>query len=615
MRIITSILNKQRHLSSTRAPNLSKYRSHKKNDVRGDEISSCFRTLSTVHSSPFSRKLQMGDDAHSRSEFNSDEKEISEVSISEVLKQKHTVRWVEPVIRREATVSEAIEVCIDRGLSGMMVIDQNQATYDLSRERGKVVGMTTSRDLLRMVAAGVKQGLTADDVLTQTVGNFMTPISQVIYARPDETIRMVRNLMTKLGMKTIPILSAGRVEGLITSRDMAEFGLDAKALGGKKNYLRNISQRRGLGKNTSMAEPPNYLRDELSLQQNPLYISMAMAELPHPFKTAEGCGSDLRDFGPKDLSTNNDLCEDAHFSIRVAYPDGLDMTYMGVADGVGSWREHGVDPRAFSHKLMEECHNIVVESSSKAKQTLSDERRCGVMTPQQILSDAYERVKDENIIGSSTACVAMFDSVRHQLYFSNLGDSGIIVLRHIDTDVAGVLGSKSPSSEPKLRAAYVSQQQLLSFNHPYQFGWTGEELKHNESSFKSAADTCDSSMHIRRGDIVVMATDGLFDNVEIDEIAQIALEWEEKNKFIEGGVKAREKRWQRGISYMNVSEREIPQLAHQLCKRARENSLDKTVDSPFSTLAKENDIMWSGGMPDDCTVIVMHIGVQKIEKC
>jgi hypothetical protein len=28
-------------------------------------------------------------------------------------------------------------------------------------------------------------------------------------------------------------------------------------------------------------------------------------------------------------------------------------TYAGVADGVGSWRAYGVDPRDFSHKLMQ----------------------------------------------------------------------------------------------------------------------------------------------------------------------------------------------------------------------------------------------------------------------
>ncbi|CAM9820794.1 unnamed protein product, partial [Hapterophycus canaliculatus] len=41
--------------------------------------------------------------------------------------------------------------------------------------------------------------------------------------------------------------------------------------------------------------------------------------------------------------------------------------------------------------------------------------------------------------------------------------------------------------------------------------------------------------------------------------------------------------------------------------RARELSLDNTRDSPFALLAKENDIMWGGGMPDDITVVALRV--------
>eukprot|EP01036_Dinobryon_divergens_P028411 gene28411-37348_t len=49
------------------------------------------------------------------------------------------------------------------------------------------------------------------------------------------------------------------------------------------------------------------------------------------------------------------------------------------------------------------------------------------------------------------------------------------------------------------------------------------------------------------------------------------------------------------------------ELAEQLVRRARELSLDKQRDSPFAILAKENDIMWGGGMPDDTTVVVARV--------
>lgn len=42
-------------------------------------------------------------------------------------------------------------------------------------------------------------------------------------------------------------------------------------------------------------------------------------------------------------------------------------------------------------------------------------------------------------------------------------------------------------------------------------------------------------------------------------------------------------------------------------QRARELSLDNTKDSPFALLAKENDIMWGGGMPDDITVVALRV--------
>mmetsp|Transcript_9657 Transcript_9657/g.9315 ORF Transcript_9657/g.9315 Transcript_9657/m.9315 type:complete len:622 (-) Transcript_9657:180-2045(-) len=496
-------------------------------------------------------------------------RKLSEVPISDVLKAKHTLRWVEPVICQSATVKEAVEVCIEGSLSGMMVIDR-AANIDSSRERGKVAGLLTSRDLLRIMSAGFKEGQSPDKIMNKTVLDFMTPINQVIYARPEETIGMCRTLMAKLGVKCLPVLSNGRVEGLITARDMSDFGLEAKDRGGKKTFLKHVSARVGLSSNTSMAEPPEYLQAHLALQQTPVFANVGVAEIPNPFKSHRNVGINRRDFGPDEVADDPDLSEDAYFVANVELPDEngkgkRNVLYAGVADGVGSWREFGV------------------------------------------------RVKSDNIIGSSTACIALFDGCRHQLHFSNLGDCGIIVLRHIDSSVAGALKhnrvTRREERQSDLRVAFVSQQQLRSFNHPYQLGWTGEDIDSEEStSFKNAADSCTTSIHIRRGDIILMATDGLFDNVDIDDIAKISLKWEQDNGFIKGGdIIERQKRWSKGESMTLQSVEQISDLTKRLCDLARENSLDSSIDSPFAILAKENDIMWSGGMPDDCTIIGFHV--------
>ena len=221
--------------------------------------------------------------------------DMIKVPISEVLKAKHTLRWVEPVIPKDATVRESIQTCIENGLSGMMVIDTNVSPESgKTLERGKVVGMITSRDLLRIINAGFKDEESDSNIFERKLGDYMTPITQVIYARPEETIGMCRSIMAKLGVKCLPILSHGRVEGLVTARDMSNYGLDAAERGGKKLFLESVCERVGLSSNTSMAEPPAYLRAHLALQQNPLFMNIGMWELPHPFKTAAGCGGSRR---------------------------------------------------------------------------------------------------------------------------------------------------------------------------------------------------------------------------------------------------------------------------------------------------------------------------------
>jgi len=218
---------------------------------------------------------------------------------------------VEPTIDGNSTVRNAIEVCIERGLSAMMVVDtdpvvnKNHFHGSALNQRGKVVGMATSRDFIQIIHSGLKD---LDDstrtsldmnkergIFQMKLGDNMTPITQVIYARPEEMIGMCQKIMAKLGVKCLSILSHGRVEGLVTSRDMSDFSLDATERGGKKHYLENGSDRTGLSSsNTSMAEPPAYIWAHLALQKNPLYMNIGVAELPHPFKTPESCGMNRR---------------------------------------------------------------------------------------------------------------------------------------------------------------------------------------------------------------------------------------------------------------------------------------------------------------------------------
>ena len=82
---------------------------------------------------------------------------LIQVLISEVLKAKHAYRWVDPVIHQDATVGEAIQAAIEGELSGMMVVEWGENNHK------KVVGLLTSRDLLRIISAGLKDEKSNDD--------------------------------------------------------------------------------------------------------------------------------------------------------------------------------------------------------------------------------------------------------------------------------------------------------------------------------------------------------------------------------------------------------------------------------------------------------------------
>jgi len=256
-------------------------------------------TLSSAATIPPIKNDNTNETTTTSSDNNNGEEEprqkTSQVKISEVLKRKHTLRWVEPVISKEATVREAIALCISRKLNGMMVVDYNTSSQKTITElRQKCVGLMTSRDILRMMAEAIKSGASSDEVLDQKISAQMTPIDQVIYGRPDETIGMCRAIMAKLGIKCLPILSEGRVEGILNTRDFSDFYFDAKDRGGKKHYLRDVSQRVGLTSDTSMAEPPVFVRQNLARRHDPLYLNVGVAEFPHPFKSVDGIGSSRR---------------------------------------------------------------------------------------------------------------------------------------------------------------------------------------------------------------------------------------------------------------------------------------------------------------------------------
>ena len=88
---------------------------------------------------------------------------------------------------------------------------------------------------------------------------------------------------------------------------------------------------------------------------------------------------------------------------------------LAVADGVGGWNRHGVDPAKFSRKLMT---NIEEYYPKKPRHFEEHPKNLGI-----------EIVNNNKEIGSSTLTIAALHPTKEELVVSNIGDSGYAVFR------------------------------------------------------------------------------------------------------------------------------------------------------------------------------------------
>lgn len=192
-------------------------------------------------------------------------------------------------------------------------------------------------------------------------------------------------------------------------------------------------------------------KEEEHIKQEIWNYQAAVASIPHPSKKYKGG-------------------EDAYF---------ISHHVFGVADGVGGWERHGIDPSLYSNKLMQEASLVVQETDD----------------PSVILQRAYDA--SHSVIGSSTACIITFKESK--LIAANLGDSGFLVIR--DGEVI-----------------FRTKEQQHAFNFPYQLG--------TQSTNKPChADII--NFPLEGDEIVVMGTDGLLDNLFNEQIASMTRETKE----------------------------------------------------------------------------------------
>ncbi|RYG65439.1 CBS domain-containing protein [archaeon] len=535
-------------------------------------------------------------------------------SVRPKLRVRDILRTVENknfTISSSATVADAVAHLVDEKLASNLVV---------SPESGAVLGIFTARDLLKFIKATISanpRGL--NESMTSTkVTEVMTRREKLVHCSPDDTVKRCREIMFQCKIRNMPVIEDGIVKGILTMKLLADSSFNLQDIGGKKGFIHNVTGRRGLPDSVKVQKISTVIEGpggSGAVAITKLDAEIGMFALPHPFKRAEGgVAMDRRHYGPSDLATDLSLIEDASFALRVSEKDPSrplplsalsepSQIYLCVADGVGSWRQYNVDPRLYSHALVDNAQKIIA-ADFQHRALIHDspfQSDLDPIHPLDVIMDAWNLTTSAEINGASTICVATLDKKLSQLSYSNLGDCGLMVVRHIDSETAGYMRERQMPRHLRkndLRIAYLSQQQLRAFNLPYQLGFSNIPEVSN-ASFESPSDADTASIPVMPGDVIVLATDGLFDNVDLDEIVGIIADWEARHfsPATEDSVNARSSKGNEAVQA----------LAEQLVRMAREVSLDTHRDSPFAILAKENDIMWGGGMPDDTTVIVARI--------
>ncbi|KAI1461886.1 protein serine/threonine phosphatase 2C [Annulohypoxylon moriforme] len=283
--------------------------------------------------------------------------------------------------------------------------------------------------------------------------------------------------------------------------------------------------------------------------------------------------------------------QDAFFISRVGDTNAV---AFGIADGVGGWEDSGVDPADFSHSFCDYMASAAYEHKPVSSELL--------LTARSLMQRGYDDVCRDNSIhaGGSTASIAIA-SEDGKLEVANLGDSGFVHLR---------LNAVHSYSEPQTHA----------FNTPFQLSIVPASMLARAAAF-GGAQLCDypkdadvTQHTLKHGDVLVFASDGVWDNLFNQDILRIASRlmvgigaW----KASEGGILVAndlkpytqaEDSLQRPLTLQSA-------LAAEIAGAAKMASTNQRLDGPFAKevqkyYPQEN---WHGGKVDDICVIVIVV--------
>lgn len=235
-----------------------------------------------------------------------------------------------------------------------------------------------------------------------------------------------------------------------------------------------------------------------------------------------------------------------------AYFVSMEHQAFGVADGVGGWAAEGIDPSEYPRKLIEACKHFAASSSD----------------PMDVLKQGYA---EAHAPGSCTIALACLRD--HILRVASLGDCETMILR--DGHVL-----------------FQSQIQEHKFNQPFQLAsprFLIGDVPGDAAVYRIA---------VLPGDVIIMGSDGLWDNLWSHELENLMREL--------------------GLDSALVGDPQgvLERAANELINIAASHSQDSEYLSPFAAEKHERLVhpllrgviaRPCGGKLDDITVVVAYV--------
>lgn len=175
-------------------------------------------------------------------------------------------------------------------------------------------------------------------------------------------------------------------------------------------------------------------------------------------------------------------------------------TFLGVCDGVSEVQKMGIPPDELPREMLYRCREIL-ETTGNHPQSLATSPTYHWLI--NLMEESYEST---HALGSTTVLVTSLEDTR-QLAVANIGDCCLLLLRPI-----------SPH-QPVLNLVYKTEATRYDANKPVQVSrLDGVDEEHIRQVIRAAAVDV---MPVRHGDILVMGSDGLFDNLHDEDCIRI----------------------------------------------------------------------------------------------